>query len=326
MDSITIICWQYRIAIRSKNDSALSLISSLEHFAGIPVSVASHSGEPVDCTLVMTEGGPTTLAFDSETKILNWTFEWERVKGQPSTIANILGQLLSLAAVNNGVFPLHAAAVLKGGQAHLLLGNSGAGKTNLSVALSRSSNIMWLGNDWVGVTIEHGLPYLVKRDHFINLRLISAAQLARFLPDSILSELKAPSKVDPLAKSRMFTPDSLKLKMGQLPVPIASAFFIDIDVAETAEGYCVPVYSSQAAEWLSREFFWPLRGLGSFVIDDLGKLLHPSVVLRPQKGWIAMMSGINSLLSNCNFYMLRASLERAVDLVLLSVEAEARSR
>lgn len=326
MDNITITCWQYYIAIRSQNDSALSFISSLRHFAGIPVSVISHSGDPVDCTLVMTEGSPTTLTFDSETKILNWTIEWERVKDQPSTITNILGQLLSLAAVNNGVFPLHAAAVLKGGQAHLLLGDSGAGKTNLSIALSRSSNIMWLGNDWVGVSIKHDLPYLVKQDYFINLRLISAAQLARFLPASIMSELKAPSEVDPLAKSRIFTPDSLKLKIGQLPVPIASAFFIDIDVAETAEGYCVPVCNSQAAEWLSREFYWPLRGLGSFVIDDLGKLLHPSVVLRPQKGWIAMMSGINSLLSNCDFYMLHASLESAVDLVLLSVEAEERSK
>jgi len=240
---------------------------------------------------------------------------WSVIKHKPSTITNILGQLLSLACVDNGEFPLHSAVVSRDGKAYLIIGDSGAGKTNLSVVLCKKGNFQWLANDWSAIGIDNNKAMIVRGHDLINFRKTGFQQVVDLIPESIAHQIEAEFQLnsDSVHKSSFFTNEELGLSRGTFPTPIAGIFFVQI--APITDNRFTNIESSQVTEKLLRELFWPLRGLGSFGIDNEGKVISPSAVLIPSHGWGEMSNTVNLLTSRYPCYAINASLEVAYEFV-----------
>lgn len=318
---ISLSCWGRVIEVCASEIGAIEYIASLKHISGIPLAILGDTrfGKKTP-SLHVIPGTPASLTFNAKSRLLALRIDWTLVKDRPSTLTNLLGQLLALACSDDGEFPIHAAAVSKEGKAYLLIGGPGAGKTNLSVLLCKNYGFKWLSNDWCTLTANGNNVEVVRGYDLINFRQDGFDQVARYIPPKVTGLIRQQflSHTMSEAKSTFFTSDELGLMQGKLPRHLGGIFFIEADRA--ANHYCRRIPPNHAIDLLLREIFWPLRGLGSFVIDNSGKVICPSLVLTPNTGWESMCHLANTATAHYPCYIAKAPLEVAADFVRATID------
>lgn len=109
-------------------------------------------------------------------KVDNTTFvfaeNWERINST-TQLMSIIYQLIELDRQENNAFLLHASGVSFNGNAVLLLGEAGAGKTSLMLRLCKSKNFKMISNDKLSLCYNDDLKNasVSVGSRIINLRL-----------------------------------------------------------------------------------------------------------------------------------------------------------
>jgi len=91
------------------------------------------------------------------------------------TTSGLCHASLCLALREFSLFELHAAAVVRAGRAFVILGNSGAGKTSLALALLTDPASRYLGDDRVLIRAAQGVPTFYAYPRTFHLALGTAA-------------------------------------------------------------------------------------------------------------------------------------------------------
>ena len=148
----------------------------------------------------------------------------------------------------------------------------------------------------------------------INFRIALINQIANYLPKTVIDQIadKDNHSKDFSKKSRFFLSDEIGIKRADLPLPVRCICFVQINQSEQIT--FTQISTSETIEKLVGEFFLPLRGLGSFLINNSGEITSPSVVMRPLTGW-NMGNIINNLAKQCPAYFLSSNLDTAIQLI-----------
>lgn len=119
---------------------------------------------------------------------------------------------------------MHAAAVELSGNAILLLGKAGAGKTSLTLSLCRNHRARLIGNDIVKVGLIGNKPGTYGGSKYFFLREES---IKRNIPD--LLSLFPKSGRDSWTHKIYCSPHRLKIDTHNEPTPIARSYLVHID-------------------------------------------------------------------------------------------------
>ncbi|MDP1624705.1 MAG: hypothetical protein Q8L64_02940 [bacterium] len=256
----------------------------LRHISGIPVQVqiSSNPNQELECpTLHIFASDTPKLEFLEQNQTLNLYINWQTIENRVSSLSNIIGQLISLACVNSYEFPLHSAVVARDGKAYFILGASGAGKTNLSLALCKKNNFLWLANDWSALRLDRNSVIVSQGYDLINFRTASINQIADYLPVPVIEQIQDNHNdaMDFSRKSRFYHSDEVEIQKADLPLLVSRMYFVQI--AQNEEKKITQLAPNEIIEKLTYEFFWVLRGLGSFLISHSSEVILPSVVMCP---------------------------------------------
>ncbi len=172
------------------------------------------------------------------------------------------GELLLYAALpflevlhqRKAVVTMHAAAVELRGEAILLLGKAGAGKTSATLSLCRNHQARLIGNDIVKVGLFGGKILACTGSKYFFLRQES---IKRNIPD--LLSLFPRSEKDPWTHKIYCLPNALGINTGNDFVPITRSYLVHVD--ETMEEiYAKSADSMDTRLYLSENMSRYIRG------------------------------------------------------------------
>lgn len=124
-----------------------------------------------------------------------------------------------------GIVTLHAAAVERDGQAVLLLGHPGAGKTLSALRLCRQHGFRLLGNDLVVVGGAQD-PVVHAGTTYVRLR---EASIVTGIPE--LAGLLVKSRGDPWRTKTDATPEQLGISIGRYGSTLSAVVFVHVDAS-----------------------------------------------------------------------------------------------
>jgi hypothetical protein len=142
------------------------------------------------------------------------------------------GELLLYAALpfleilcqRKQIVTMHAAAVELNGQAILLLGKAGAGKTSLTLSLCRNHGARLIGNDIVKVRLIDGVVVVCAGSKYFFLRQES---IKRNIPD--LLSLFPQSVKDPWTHKIYCLPEKLGIVTCDEQIQITKSYLVHVD-------------------------------------------------------------------------------------------------
>lgn len=310
---ISLCCFGQTLNVCTTSPKFLAYIASIDRLFSLPVVITgANEGSP---SLNIIEGTPPKLTFEPRTRSLTFRIEWPLVE-HSDAIASLLAQLLCLACIDANTFILHAAAISHEDAAYLLIGGMGAGKTSLSVALCSNSKFSWLSNDHVGLSRKNGEIMLCEGHDFINFRKSSFSLLKNFLSPDIAKKIEGrfPLDLNPWTKtSPPFSVSELVLPQGSLPCSVKALFFPLIDLTTFECFQEMP--TGKATTALLQMLTWPLQGVETFILDNSGKAICPSIAIEPSRGWMETYNFVNFVTSQCPTYIVCGKLESAIDFI-----------
>lgn len=300
--------WGFSLLLRSNNADVIIKCEEHLEIAGIPITFTDLSVQYRGPTVSLIDGNKNSINFDGKTNTLALEVLWENIQNQSSTLRNLIGQMICYVCWSNEVYPIHSAAVSKKGHTILFLGDSASGKTNLSYVLAKYKGYEWLGNDWIGLSYFDNDVTVEKGHDLINFSTIGCKQLQASgfdleIPDRYL-HITSPNT---WSKTRYCSCVELGVTPGHLPSKVDSVIFLNIQ----QEGECSldKVPPNIAINAILKELVWPLRGCGSFVIDNRGYAILPSVSIQPKSGWGVECHLANQIIDGCKIFQLSGSLK-----------------
>jgi len=300
--------WGFSLLLCSNKADVITKCEEHAEIAGIPITFKDLSVQYRGPIVSIIDGNKNSINFDRKTNTLELKVLWENIQNQSSTLKNLIGQMISYVCWSNKVYPIHSASVSKDGHTILLLGDSASGKTNLSYVLAKHKGYEWLGNDWIGLSYFNNAVTVEKGRDLINFSTLACKQLqaAGFnldIPDRCLHI----TSTNAWSKTRYYTCVELRLTPGHLPSKVDSVIFLNIQQGEECSLEKVP--PNIAINSILKELVWPLRGCGSFVIDNRGHVILPSVSIQPEGGWGQACHLANEIIDGCKIFHLSGSLK-----------------
>lgn len=146
---------------------------------------------------------------------------------QGETLPYLAYGLLELQGQGIGQATIHGAAISRDGQAILLVGGKGAGKTTLGLELCLNRGFKLIGNDLIILGLDAigtGLVALGGTKHF-NVRLATAQE--QF--PGLLPCFGSSGSDDNWATRAIIKPDAIRVDIDGDPVPIACVFELHLD-------------------------------------------------------------------------------------------------
>lgn len=300
--------WGFSLLLHSNNAEVITKCEEYVEIAGIPITIKDLSIEYRGPIVSIIDGNKNSINFDSKTNTLALEVLWENIQNQSSTLKNLIGQMISYVCWSYEVYPVHSASVSKNGHTILFLGDSASGKTNLSYVLSKYKGYEWLGNDWLGLSYFDNAVTVEKGHDLVNFSTLGCKQLQAVgfnleIPDRYL-HITSPNA---WSKTRYFSCVELGVTQGHLPSKVDSIIFLNMQ----QEGECnlEKVPPNIAINSILKELVWPLRGCGSFVIDNRGYAILPSESIQPKSGWGPACHLANKIIDSCKIFQLSGSLK-----------------
>lgn len=310
---VSLRCFGQTLNVYTTSPKFFVYITSIDRLFSLPVIITENNGDGPNLNII--EGFPPKLTFEPQTRSFTFRVEWPLVE-HSDAIASLLAQLLCLACIDANTFILHAAAISQENAAYLLIGGMGAGKTSLSVALCRDSRFSWLSNDHVGLSRKNGEIILCEGHDFIDFRKSSFSLIRKLLSSDIVKKIEARFPLDstPWTKTTPpFSVSELALSQDSLPRPVKALFFPLVDLAAYECFQEMP--DGKATTVLLQMLTWPLQGVETFILDNSGKAICPSIAIEPTRGWIETYDFVNSLISQCPAYIVCGKLESAIEFI-----------
>lgn len=310
-------CFGQTLNVCTTSPQVFTYLSSLDHLFSLPAAVTEYS-EGGPC-LNIVEGSPAKVTFEPLSRSLTFRVEWALID-QSNAIASLLAQLLCLACIDAGTYIFHAAAVSKEEAAYLLVGGVGAGKTSLSMALCSNSKFKWISNDHVALLMSDKGIILCEGHDLTDFRKLSFPLEANFLSQSMVEKIRSrfPSNSTPWAKTEPpFSASELALLQAGLPCSVKSLFFPLVGLTTYECFQEMPLKRSTTT--LLQMLTWPLEGVETFLLDNSGKVICPSVAIEPTGGWAEAYNFVNSLVSLCPAYIVHGTLEYVVQSITVKI-------
>lgn len=309
----SIRCFGQTINIYTNNHKFFAYINSIERFFSLPVRITENISTAPNLCII--EGFPPKLSFEPQTRTLTFRIEWTRID-KSDTIASLLAQLLCLACIDAKIFILHAAAISEENAAYLIIGGVGAGKTSLSLSLCSNQRFSWLANDHVGLSMKNGNIRICEGQDLIDFRKFSFSSIRNLFYANIVEKIKSrfPIASNPWAKTTTpFFASELGISQGILPMPVKALFFPLVGLS--MHEYFNEMQNGKAATTILQMLTWPLQGVETFILDNTGKAICPSITIEPTGGWMETYSFVNSLVSQCPSYIVCGKLDSAVEFI-----------
>jgi hypothetical protein len=299
--------WDITFQIRSNQENVIIEIEKSFEIAGIPIFYKECQSEYQGPALSIINDEVSSITFDGKSEILELRIPWHHVDKQLSTIKNLIGQMISYVSWANKIFPIHSASISKNNQTILLLGNTGSGKTNLSYVLTKFKDYQWLGNDWIGISNTNNEVSVEKGFDLINFSILGYKELIEhgFIDELPYLSLQN-SNPSLWSKTQYFHFEELEIIPGVLPKKVHVLLFLNITRDSSYEIEKIP--PTIAINLILKELFWPLRGCGSFIIDNQNHAVVPSLVLQPKLGWYHACSLANAIIDSCKIFHISGSL------------------
>lgn len=196
--------------IAERGQSCLYTLEEIAEFAGpAAVTVVSEGAGPARVEGAPHDGGVRVFAADGEL-------------GAEDVI--YLSYLALESQMNRrGLITLHGAAVERDGQAVMLLGHAGAGKTSAALLLCREQGFRLIGNDLV---VVGGVDAALAVAGTTHLRLRRSA-VERCVPD--LLGLFGQATGDPWREKIDVTPEQAGIALGTLPAQVSAVVFVRVE-------------------------------------------------------------------------------------------------
>jgi hypothetical protein len=294
--------------LRSNNPDVIARCEEYVEIAGIPITFKDLFIQYRGPIIFIIDGKKNSINFECKTNTLRLEVVWENIQNQSSTLKNIIGQMISYVCWINDVYPIHSASVSKKGHSILFLGASASGKTNLSYVLAKYKGYEWLGNDWIGLSYFNNNISVEKGHDLINFSALGCEQLqAAGFNLEIADRLFQKDSSSAWTKTRYYSYTELGVTAGNLPSKVESVIFLNIQQGGKCSLEKIP--QNIIINYISKELFWPLRGCGSFVIDNHGHVILPSVSIQPENGCERACYLANKIIDGCKIFQLSGSLE-----------------
>lgn len=276
MNEIYCYAWDYNILIQTNDEQIVHDLYKIQDVGGIPVLFQDKCLYKENISLYILDSSEKTEFVQNGTKFYLYLDLKNGIRYD--CLRNLIGQFVSVAAIINGEYPLHSAALKIEKKGILLLGDSGAGKTILSIYLCNRENAYWLSNDWSAITIKKvdevdRYVAITKGYDMISIRKQSLAHItpyitlqeATFLQNACFEEKK------------IFEIQMLNIKKGSLPTKISNIYIICIN---NDLPYCVTQLSyDEAYSLLKKEMTWVVAGINSTLYNKNNCIILDKIVV-----------------------------------------------
>lgn len=250
------------------------------------------------------------------TLVLRW-----KMFDKSGLLENILEQIFYVASINQGIFPLHATAIAKGNRAFLIVGQTGSDKTSLSTFLCLKEKFSWVADDQCFLSRNEmdEISIAVAYD-LISLRKTSYIKLKKYIPISSRPEIEQRFSLEAYHQAKSnppLKPEELSLQITELPCQVRAIFF-----PQLTDNY---KYISKASPKLIstlifQEFVKSLYGIGSYILDNAGRVVHPPIIMEPRDGWSSICEFVNILAINYPAYIVNGSLNDVAKFIVMKSE------
>jgi len=310
-------CFGQTLEVSSSSCDVLSYVSSLKRIHVFSISFVDPNTLPNNLPKLIVENSSTAdLTFDHASRTMILRADWSRIN-KSGTLESLLGQLLDIACLDSGAIPIHASAISSKHGAYIFVGGSGAGKTSLSFSLCSQFGFRLIANDYLSFKpVRQGDIAICQGDDFIDFRKLPFPEMKNFLSNNTIEKIqdRFSSDTTPWTKSTPpFIFSDLDLMRVNFPCLIKGIFFPNI--SRNIYEFTNRLSLSRTTTSLLWEITGPVRGVMSFVVDNSGKVISPSVSLEPKTGWEYVCATVNTLADQCPSWAVHAPLKTALEFV-----------
>ncbi len=310
-----ILCNNQILIVKTNIHEVFDYVLSLKYLHTFPLSILKYFPENknIACLNIL-NSNDTELNFEEKSRILTLKLKWKNFN-KSKIIESFLLQLLFLSSIDSGIFPIHASAISINNKAYLIVGATGSGKTSLSISLCYKEKFNWLADDQANLVIKKGEIFISDGHDLITFRKLPFRQIANNIPNSIRKKICSSFLLgnSPYVKTKHpFYPEELRLHKGKLPCKVEKIFF---PLITNSYEYCEKLLRENANVIIFHEFVKSLNGIGSYLIDNDGNIIHQPIVMGSKKGWNDICNFVNFLSSKCQMYMVQTSFKQAMSFI-----------
>ncbi len=276
MNKICCHVWDYNILIYTNELQIIYDLYKIRDVGGIPIQFLDKFSCQGDISLYIFNSSEKTRFIQEGTA---YYFYLNLRNGiRHDCLRNLIGQFVSVVAMINGEYPLHSSALSIETKGILLLGDSGAGKTILSIYLCNRENGYWLSNDWSAIALKStkGIDRYVEITKGYDMISVRKQSLEHITP--YISYREAGILLNSCLEEKvLFDLQTLGVKKGNLPKRISYIYIIGIN---NDFPYCVNQLShNEAYSILKKEMTWVVSGVNSTLYDKNNCVLLDKVIV-----------------------------------------------
>lgn len=207
-----------------------------------------------------------------------------------------------------GLCSCHSACVVKDGEATLLVGEAGAGKTSIAINLCQNYGYSLLSNDMTLIGEDEGQVYACSGTRFINLRLLSVKSNMPFLLYLFKNDNKDlwTNKVSVMA-------NSIGIQEETSITPIKNVLFVHIDARDKFK-------VANGDSWRNNFLLYQnvsahIRGTASTFVDKKGYPIGYIPSFETEDTYNKRIKLINAINANPNYYYVSGKLDEVLEFI-----------
>lgn len=276
MNKVFCRVWDYTILIYTNEIQLIYDLHKMRDVGGIPVQFQDKCPYKEDISLYIINSSEKMAFIQEGLKYYLYLNLEDGIRYD--SLRNLVGQFVSVVALINGEYPLHSAAVKVKDKGILLLGDSGAGKTILSIYLCNRANADWLSNDWSAISLNDSKSNdkcieITKGYDIISVRKESLAHIAPYITSQEASALLNTCSEE----KKIFNLHALNIKKGHLPEKLSDIYIIRIN---NNLPYCITQLSyEEVYPLLKQELTWVVSGVNSTLYNKKDFKILEKVVI-----------------------------------------------
>ncbi len=298
-----------KILICSTNSKLYVLLQKMGIFSHIPNIILSDTNEQYNDYIVhYNDNDLRKFHYDKNNIVINYPLD-EMNNGH--SLLYIAGPLIEKRRQENKTLTCHAACLSKNGEAILLLGTKGSGKTTMALNLLMHGYSL-VSNDIC--VIDYNNPhqlFALGGSKFINLR---KSIVERNIPE-LATSLKSSSEFD-YKDNMIFTPGELGFNIEQNAVPITRTYILNVN--NNFKSLQVDMSNSLISKlYLSEDFSRYIRGSAfNFINSKNGNIEGYIPSMDTEQLCLVREQMINSLISENKIANLSGSVEEVKKFLL----------
>lgn len=298
-----------KILICSTTSELYALFKRMDIFCHVPdIQISKTDEEFKDYNVYYSDDEKKEFYYEGNNAFINYPLN-EMNSGH--SLLYIAGPLIEKRRQENNSLTCHAACLSKNGEAILLLGPKGSGKTTMTLNLLMNGYSL-VSNDIC--VIDYNNPhqlYALGGSKFINLR---KSVVERNLPE-LATSLQSNSEFN-YKDNLIFTPEQLGFEVEQNKVPITRTYILNVN--NNFKSLQVDTSTSIISKlYLSEDFSRYIRGSAfSFINSQNGNIEGYIPSMDNEELCLAREQMINALINEQRVSNLNGSVEEVKDFLL----------